>query len=46
MIYLFGLVEADADEGGEADAGDKDGEEQAAEDGLSEVNSYLRKEFH
>ena len=34
MTYLFGLVEADADEGGEADAGDKDGEEQAAEDGL------------
>ena len=27
-------MKADADEGGEADAGDKDGEEQAAEDGL------------
>ena len=28
-------MEADADEGGEADAGDKDGEEEAAEDSLS-----------
>ena len=32
--YLFGLVESDADEGSEADTGDKEGEEEAAEDSL------------
>ena len=33
--YLFGFVEADADEDSETDAGDKEGEEEAAKDSLS-----------